>query len=227
MPFLGIGTLPTPFSPASVPLPPETGGRWHTSLRVGGWGGVPFPTRGIHYGTLYMYVLCEPKWSTFFLFFIFFFFLKVWWQDATLFVYFILYIHTFTFNHIHTIHLSIAIRRGLSPSPHRLQTQWEKPPCGAEPRIELGPAYWATPHHTNWATPLFCRRLHLLHPHPPSYCRLYVHHIYISLSLPLLCVACLRKLTGEWSVETKSDIKERWLLSLFFFLLQGFSSNFS
>ncbi len=29
---------PTPFSPASVPLPPETGGRGHTSLRVGGWG---------------------------------------------------------------------------------------------------------------------------------------------------------------------------------------------
>ena len=31
--------LPTPFSPVSVPLPPETGGRGHTSLRVGGWGG--------------------------------------------------------------------------------------------------------------------------------------------------------------------------------------------
>ncbi len=58
MPLVGIGTLPTPLSPASVPLPPETGGRWHTSLRVGGWGGVPIPTRGIHYGTLYMYVLC-------------------------------------------------------------------------------------------------------------------------------------------------------------------------
>ncbi len=37
MPLVGIGTLPTPFSPASVPLPPETGGRGHTSLRVGGW----------------------------------------------------------------------------------------------------------------------------------------------------------------------------------------------
>ncbi len=56
MPFVGIGTLPTPFSPASVPLPPETGGRGHTSLRVGGGGlgGVPIPTRGIHCGTLYM-----------------------------------------------------------------------------------------------------------------------------------------------------------------------------
>jgi hypothetical protein len=58
MPFVGIGTLPTPFKPASVPLPPETGGREHTSLRVGGWGGVPIPTRGIPCGTLYMYVLC-------------------------------------------------------------------------------------------------------------------------------------------------------------------------
>ncbi len=38
MPLVGIGTLPTPFSPASVPLPPETGGRGHTGLRVGGWG---------------------------------------------------------------------------------------------------------------------------------------------------------------------------------------------
>ncbi len=38
MPLVGNGTLPTPFSPASVPLPPETGGRGHTSLRVGGWG---------------------------------------------------------------------------------------------------------------------------------------------------------------------------------------------
>jgi hypothetical protein len=58
MPLVGIGTLPTPFLPASVPLPPETGGRGHTSLRVGGWGRVPIPTKGIHYGTLYMYVLC-------------------------------------------------------------------------------------------------------------------------------------------------------------------------
>ncbi len=42
--------------------------------------------------------------------------LKGLWQEATLFVYFsyfITYIHSF--NHIHTIHLSIAIRWGLSP----------------------------------------------------------------------------------------------------------------
>ncbi len=42
MPLVGIGTLPTPFSPASVPLPPETGGRGHTSLRVWGWGETQF-----------------------------------------------------------------------------------------------------------------------------------------------------------------------------------------
>ncbi len=47
------------------------------------------------------------------------------------------------FNHIHTIHLSVTIRRGLSPSPHCLQALWEKPPCGAEPSIELGPALHA------------------------------------------------------------------------------------
>jgi hypothetical protein len=56
------------------------------------------------------------------------------------FVYFsYFFIHTYihSLNHIHTIHLSIAIRWGLS---HRLKAQWENPPCGAEPRIELGPA---------------------------------------------------------------------------------------
>jgi hypothetical protein len=37
-------------------------------------------------------------------------------------------------------HLSVIIRRGFSPSLHRLSAQWEKPPCGAEPGIELGPA---------------------------------------------------------------------------------------
>ncbi len=36
-PLVGIGTLPTPLSSASVPLPPEPG-RGHTRLRVRGWG---------------------------------------------------------------------------------------------------------------------------------------------------------------------------------------------
>jgi hypothetical protein len=53
-------------------------------------------------------------------------------------IFFITYI--LSFNHIHTIQLSVAIRWGLSPSPHRLKAQWEDLPCGAEPRIELGPA---------------------------------------------------------------------------------------
>ena len=63
-----------------------------------------------------------------------FFYLKVWRQDATLFVlfsYFITYIQS---------HSSVAIRWGLSPFPHRLNAQWETPPCGAELGIELGPA---------------------------------------------------------------------------------------
>jgi hypothetical protein len=53
-------------------------------------------------------------------------------------IFFITYMHSF--NHIFTIHLSVSIRWGLSPSPHRLKAQWEDPPSGAEPRIELGPA---------------------------------------------------------------------------------------
>ena len=60
-----------------------------------------------------------------------------------LFIFHIFYnIHAFiqSFTISHTIHLSVAIRWGLSPSPHRLKAQWEDPPCGAEPRIELGPA---------------------------------------------------------------------------------------
>ncbi len=66
--------------------------------------------------------------------------LKVWWHDATLFVYFSYLSNIHSFNHIHTIHISVAIRWGLSPYLHRLKAKWEKPPCGAEPRIELGPA---------------------------------------------------------------------------------------
>jgi hypothetical protein len=52
-------------------------------------------------------------------------------------IFFFTYIHSF--NYIHTIHLFIAIPLGLSQFPHRLYAQWETPPCGAEPRIELGP----------------------------------------------------------------------------------------
>jgi hypothetical protein len=47
-------------------------------------------------------------------------------------------LHTFI-SHSYN-HISVAICWGLSPSPHRLKAQWEDPPCGAEPRIELGPA---------------------------------------------------------------------------------------
>ncbi len=47
------------------------------------------------------------------------------------------YIHT---NHIHIIHISVAICWGLSPFPHRMYARWETPPYGAELGIELGPA---------------------------------------------------------------------------------------
>jgi hypothetical protein len=46
------------------------------------------------------------------------FFLKVWWQYATLFVYF-LYFITYI-QHNYSITFIQSIRRGLSPSPHRL-----------------------------------------------------------------------------------------------------------
>jgi hypothetical protein len=59
-----------------------------------------------------------------------------------LFIFHIFLQHTYihSFNHIHTIHLSVANRWGHSPSPHRLKAQWEDPPSGAEPGIKLGPA---------------------------------------------------------------------------------------
>jgi hypothetical protein len=61
--------------------------------------------------------------------------LKVWWQDATLFVYFdfITYIHSFnhnTFIRRHSLKL-LSISSSLVCSVGKL-------PCGAEPRIELG-----------------------------------------------------------------------------------------
>ncbi len=51
--LVGIGTLPTPLSPASVPLPPEQGGRGGSTISCG-WrvGGVPIPTTGEKASTL-------------------------------------------------------------------------------------------------------------------------------------------------------------------------------
>jgi hypothetical protein len=57
-PLVGIGTSPQPPTRRLVcPLPPVSGGRGTLSGEKGG-GRVPIPTKGIHCGTLYMYVLC-------------------------------------------------------------------------------------------------------------------------------------------------------------------------
>jgi hypothetical protein len=51
-----------------------------------------------------------------------------------------LFILILNITYIHTVHSSVVIRRGSSPSPHRWSAQWEKPPWGAEPSIDHGPA---------------------------------------------------------------------------------------
>ncbi len=61
MPLVGIGTPPQPPTRRLVcPLPPVSGGRG-TLPGEKGVGRVPIPTRGIHCGTLNMYVLCGPN----------------------------------------------------------------------------------------------------------------------------------------------------------------------
>ncbi len=65
-----------------------------------------------------------------------------------------------SFNHIHTIHLSVAIRWGFSPYPHRFVSSVGKTSlwCRAENRTRASltasrrATNWATPHH-DWATP--------------------------------------------------------------------------
>jgi hypothetical protein len=78
--------------------------------------------------------------------------LKVWWHDATLFVYFsyfTMYIHSF--NHILTTHLSVAIRWGLSPFLHRFEAQWESLPVVPSRESNSGLPYSKpTPHHTQY-----------------------------------------------------------------------------
>jgi hypothetical protein len=63
MPLVGIGTPPQPPTRRLVcHLPPVSGGRG-TLAGEKGDKRVPFPTRGIHCGTLYMYVLCGSDGS--------------------------------------------------------------------------------------------------------------------------------------------------------------------
>jgi hypothetical protein len=57
-----------------------------------------------------------------------------------LFSYFFYNIHTFIQSHSYN---TVIRRQSLRPLSicHRLYAQWERPPCGAEPGIELGPAF--------------------------------------------------------------------------------------
>jgi hypothetical protein len=56
-----------------------------------------------------------------------------------------LFLFIFIFNNIHTVQSSNPIHTIHSPRPlsisSSLAAQWERPPCGAEPGIELGPAF--------------------------------------------------------------------------------------
>jgi hypothetical protein len=66
--------------------------------------------------------------------------LKVWWQDATLFVYFSDFI---TYIQSHSNNMYIYPSPFTGASLHLLiacKLSWKNLPCGAEPRIELGPA---------------------------------------------------------------------------------------
>jgi hypothetical protein len=50
--------FPNPFLACECSPPPRNRGEGAHWPAGGGLGGVPIPTRGIHCGTLYMYVLC-------------------------------------------------------------------------------------------------------------------------------------------------------------------------
>ncbi len=58
-PLVGIGALPTPLSPASVPLPPKPGGGGQTRLRVRGWGS---PYSDDWRKSLALCLLCGGEW---------------------------------------------------------------------------------------------------------------------------------------------------------------------
>ncbi len=49
---------PNPFLASECSPPPRNRGKGAHQPAGGGLGGVPIPTRGVHCGTLYMYVLC-------------------------------------------------------------------------------------------------------------------------------------------------------------------------
>ncbi len=70
-----------------------------------------------------------------------------------LFILFYCMIFIHSFNHIHTVHLSVAIRRGLSPYLHRWSAQWKNLPVvpsresnSGLPHSKPTLYHWATPH---------------------------------------------------------------------------------
>jgi hypothetical protein len=66
-----------------------------------------------------------------------------------LFLYFTIYIHSF--NHSHTIHLSVAIRQSFSSYLHRCSAQWENLPVVPSRESNSGLPYSKPtlyPHHT-------------------------------------------------------------------------------
>ncbi len=67
VPFVGIGILPTPLSPASVPIPPEPKGGGHTRLWVRGLGSPSFDdwSKSLALCLLCgLYMACKPKNTT-------------------------------------------------------------------------------------------------------------------------------------------------------------------
>jgi hypothetical protein len=59
-----LGLSQTLSSQRVFPSPQKQGGGGTLACGWGVGGGVPIPTKGIHYGTLYMYVLCGPMSRT-------------------------------------------------------------------------------------------------------------------------------------------------------------------
>ncbi len=79
--------------------------------------------------------------------------------------YFLVRYDTHLFYNIHTIHSSVAIRRGSSSSPHRWSAQWEKPPLGCLCEIRTRACLTASQCTTIWATRTLEKKMRFLPVH--------------------------------------------------------------